>query len=228
MQDFILNDVRLRMPDDLANGPIGERLRAGKYEEGEAAAARAFVRPGMRVLEIGTGLGYVSSICAQIAGAENVTCYEANPRMIDIARTNLDLNGHNATRVVHRAVVGQAFAGPEIEFCAGKHFWGSAIAQYAGKQGRRIQVPAVAISKAVNDAQPSLVMMDVEGAELDYMSYVWPEFVKTIVMEVHPKKYGITGVSRIEAALQGQGFDVDAQEFAGGVVGFVRKAARVI
>ncbi|MCH2251228.1 MAG: FkbM family methyltransferase, partial [Cognatishimia sp.] len=77
MKPFELNGISIALPADMQDGPIAARLKEGRYETAEAHAARLLIKPGMRVVEIGAGLGYVSAICASKAGAENVVSFEA-------------------------------------------------------------------------------------------------------------------------------------------------------
>src|SRR5580704_16528201 len=50
----------------------------GKYEQGEIEIIKNTLQPADIVLELGTGLGFVSAYCAKIVGSENVFTYEAN------------------------------------------------------------------------------------------------------------------------------------------------------
>lgn len=222
MAHIKLGGVLIELPEFLQNGPIAERLETGNYERTEAALARKHLKPGMRVIEIGAGLGYVSSLCAEIAGAENVTCFEANPQMVEVARQTLDLNGHHATAVEFAAVVGTSIENTDVDFVAGKHFWGSALADFSGPHGRRIKVPAVPLQDVLDAARPVVVIMDVEGAELDYMNVTWPACVKTVIMELHPKKYGPAGKQAIFETMQAAGFVRDQEGSSALVVCFKR------
>ena len=51
------------------------------------------VRPGMRVLEIGTGTGYNAALLAYRLGAEKVTSVEIDPTLAKLARTRLHAAG---------------------------------------------------------------------------------------------------------------------------------------
>jgi protein-L-isoaspartate(D-aspartate) O-methyltransferase len=57
------------------------------------------VHPGMRVLEIGTGTGWNAALLAELAGPENVTTVEIDPRLAEQATSHLDSAGYTV-RVV--------------------------------------------------------------------------------------------------------------------------------
>ena len=72
---------------------VRSALFKGTYEDNERRLVRGLLKPGDRVLEIGTGIGLVSLVCAKICGAGNVLSYEANPQLERIIRKNYELNG---------------------------------------------------------------------------------------------------------------------------------------
>lgn len=81
-------------------GPDGQRyflaLNENVYRPSDdtfllARAVQEHVKPGMRFLEVGCGAGLVSLVAAH-AGA-HVTCTDANPRAVALARHNARENG---------------------------------------------------------------------------------------------------------------------------------------
>jgi len=61
------------------------------------------VRPGMRILEIGTGTGYNAALLAELCGdASRVVSIECQKRVADKARRFLHEEGYGAIRVIHR------------------------------------------------------------------------------------------------------------------------------
>jgi protein-L-isoaspartate(D-aspartate) O-methyltransferase len=67
------------------------------------------LRPGMRVLEIGTGSGYNAALLAELVGPEGlVTSVEIDPTLAEQSRARLEASGYGAVNVVaadgHRGV----------------------------------------------------------------------------------------------------------------------------
>jgi type II protein arginine methyltransferase len=75
-----------------------DNARSAAYD----AAIRRAVRPGMRVLEIGTGTGLFAMMAARAGAADVVTC-ESDPRVADVARDVISRNGYSdRIRVIAR------------------------------------------------------------------------------------------------------------------------------
>lgn len=68
---------------------VADATRNAVYDK----AARALIKPGMTVLEIGTGTGILSMMAAR-AGADHVYTVEINPCLAHIARTCIAQNGY--------------------------------------------------------------------------------------------------------------------------------------
>lgn len=75
-------------------------------------AVEAAVRPGDRVLELGTGTG-ILSLAAARAGAEAVDAYELSDSTAAMARRNIAANGYASTiQVIEDDVTACTFSGP--------------------------------------------------------------------------------------------------------------------
>ena len=105
MADYEVDGIKLSVPGKLLNDRIAGKLVSGGYEAHEARAVQMRVKPGQRVLELGAGLGYVSSVCARLTGPQNVTSVEANPVMVPVVQDNLDRNGYGAVTVLHLSLI---------------------------------------------------------------------------------------------------------------------------
>jgi protein-L-isoaspartate(D-aspartate) O-methyltransferase len=58
------------------------------------------VRCGMRVLEVGTGTGYMTALLCELAGQGNVISIERDPKLAKLARRNLKRTGYEVEVVV--------------------------------------------------------------------------------------------------------------------------------
>ena len=69
------------IPDDpsVITPPIREAMLDGRFETEEASQIPAIVRPGDRVLEIGAGIGFISTLLARERRVARVIAVEANP-----------------------------------------------------------------------------------------------------------------------------------------------------
>ncbi|MFY0596336.1 MAG: FkbM family methyltransferase [Cognatishimia sp.] len=222
MSIYTLNDIELELPDWLEDTPIARKIAKGEYEGAESHAARMRIKPGMPVLEIGAGLGYVSSICGKIAGPENVVSVEANPRMLDPLMANLRRNSCDGLRVMHGAVVGNGHHDDEVNFRAGNLFWGGATLPKGASREDMISVPALRIRPLLRAIRPRFVMLDVEGAEADLFKKPWPPFVKFVVMELHPKKYDKAVIKEIVDCMSASGLTYDPLTSHARTLGFMR------
>jgi FkbM family methyltransferase len=183
---------------------VSRQVRSGifkeTYEEPERILIREGLRPGDRVLEIGGGVGFVSLLCARIVGADNVLTYEANPAMHKVIRANYALNGLEP-RLRGRALTAH---GGDVTFFVNDNIISSSVYQREG--GRAVTVPSDAIDAALAEWRPTVLVMDVEGAEVDILAASALPGLKRIVLELHPHVVGPEAVARLRAHLSGLGF----------------------
>ncbi|MDF1856915.1 FkbM family methyltransferase [Pseudooceanicola sp.] len=222
MPDFELNGVKLSLPEALAAPKILRKLKSGQYEGFEARAAGLRVRKGFRVLELGGGMGYVGSICANITGGENLVTVEANPDMIPVIRANFDQNGHQAATLLHGAVTGNAAEGETLEFRRGPAFWGASIAEDGTGKGDIVEVPLLRIGELLKAHRPNVVIMDIEGAEQHLFDAPWPRHVRFVMMEIHPARYPASVIRDIFDCMSASNMAYDPRASSGGVVSFRR------
>ncbi|SEO95034.1 methyltransferase, FkbM family [Salinihabitans flavidus] len=222
MRQYTLNDVRLELPEWLQESAIADRLSRGAYEVHEARAVMQRVRAGMPVLELGAGLGYVTALCARLAGPENVVSVEANPKMIDVVRHNLSLNGADAVTLIHGAVSEGDLQSETLAFNAGALFWGGSILMSDTAREGAEEVPALRLGDLLMLHRPRFVIMDIEGAERFLFDRSWPPFVRFVVLELHPKRYPDSVVKKIVDCMSRSGLTYDPVTSTGRILGFRR------
>ena len=150
----------------------------------------------MRVLDLGGGLGFVSTVLARGAGAENLVSVEANPALVPVLRANLDRNGQGAAQVLHGAV-GGGDGGGRSRFQIPRGILGASLARPGAPEAEVVEVPSLGILTLLYDHGRNLVMMDVEGAE---------EHLLRPAME---PGIALSGAGTAPAALYGSGHQAD-------------------
>ena len=197
---FEQDGVRLHSgPRDLPRS-VRSLLYKGGYEAAERDLLRRVVRPGSRVLEIGCGIGFVSLLCARLAGAGNVRSYEANPLLEPIIRRNYALNGLEPDLVM-KAVTPD---GSAISFHRDDNILSSSSFD-RGRQTERITVDGEAFADALAAHRADVVVMDVEGAEVALLGEADLFGPRAMVVELHPHIVPQAGIDAMVAHVERQG-----------------------
>ncbi|MEM7212379.1 MAG: hypothetical protein AAF479_10885, partial [Pseudomonadota bacterium] len=84
-QRFVVQGVKLDVPAEYAGlKRVINALRNGHYEKHEALALQYNLEPEDRLLDLGSGLGFVACKASQTIPAANITCVEANPSLLPV------------------------------------------------------------------------------------------------------------------------------------------------
>ena len=217
VRQFEINGVSLSLPEGLATPEIAEKLTDGSYEADEARAADRCVRPGFRVLELGAGVGYVSTLCAQRAGPEHVLSVEANPTLLPVIEGNLAANNMSGVTVLHGAATGAVEEGATATFHISAGYTGSSL---TARGGTPVEVPLIPIYDLIRSHRPHVVLMDVEGAEADMFNRLWKCPLRFCVMELHPRKYHPRVIKKIVDFMSAMDMTYDPVTSRGKILGF--------
>ncbi|WP_104018908.1 FkbM family methyltransferase [Roseovarius nitratireducens] len=226
MAEFEIEGLRLEVPDSHLNDRIAAKLASGGYEGHEARAALMRLRAGQRVLELGSGIGYIACLCARVAGAQNVTTVEANPDLLPVIAGNLARNGVDAVTVLHGAVGGMDGGAAPLAFDAARSFWAGHIADETSAAERLVEVPHLGLRDLMARVRPGLVIMDIEGAEAHLFDAPWPAHVRGVMMELHPGRYPDTVIQRIVDCMSASGLTYDPGPSRGRILCFRRVRGR--
>lgn len=205
MPRFIVNGIALNIPGRHLTPPLREALETGRYEQSEAAALERHLRDGDRFLDLGAGAGYLVALAALRLGVEAVAGVEGDPEMAEVARRTVNrATGADAT-VEAGAVVPSGFSGSEVDFIRRGGFWASSlpVADEAGQA--RLTVAALPLEELLARHRPSVLCVDIEGGEAELFDYPLPTHVRLVILELHPKRYGASGVRRIFDGLSASG-----------------------
>jgi len=144
----------------------------GVYELPMQEAIAASLREGDVFYDIGANIGFFSLIAARcVRAAGRVYAFEPVPANADAIRKSSTLNGMNMIDVFAEAVGAESGCG---ELLLARHIGGAALASAGAPPDLRgrIKVDVVAIDHVVarrGMRPPTLVKIDVEGAEMDVL-----------------------------------------------------------
>jgi FkbM family methyltransferase len=183
---------------------VERALSRGGYERQELQLIGTLLTPGDVVLEVGAGLGLVSTYCAQRVGSSRVFAFEADPDLEPCIRETYDLNGVEPT--LDMCSVG-AQAG-RVTIYRDKHLVSSSVGRRRAGT-RPVEVPGKALNYVVQRFRPTLLIIDAEGAERELFDGAELPTVTKIVLELHDRVIGTQGTDRVRATLTQLGFRED-------------------
>ncbi len=187
--------IRVPVSADVMPIPVLVALDLDSYEEPELEAASALMQPGDRMLELGTGLGIVSSVLGKQFPDCQIVSYEANPVLIPHIHALHQANGITNVAVHNRLLE----PNPQVEsrpFHIHSYFTEGSIKQTA-QSLKAIEVPVEDLNTVIKKFDPTIVMCDVEGAEELVIPQADLENVRALVLEFHPKLLSRTAVKSI-------------------------------
>lgn len=218
----ILISRGLRFPKDgkVVRGQIRGSLRKGTYEAKEAQAVLRVVSKDDRVLELGGGIGFMSTWIAKHRKIASVDVFEANPHLVPFIEQVHALNGIKNAKV-HNAILGDAPG--QAEFYIRKKLIASSLNRDAvGGITQTVTVPVRAASQAIKDIAPTVLICDIEGAEQDLLPMMDLTGLRAAVIETHPQWIGPEGMNTVFRAFMDAGLAYWARGSVGKVVCFRR------
>lgn len=210
------------IPDDPAviTPAIEVAIRSGRFECDEAHQIPQIVRPGDNVLEIGSGIGFISTLLAREPRVSRVCAVEANPYLIDYMTR---LHGQNRVRKVKRlntVLTNEPVASKT--FYIRRDFWMGSLMPGPNPYVATTEVPTANLDALLRDEQINLIVCDVEGSECSLFKDADLSGVDRIFLELHDHITGMSGVARLFSTLAVQGFVYDPRHSTGSVVLFQR------
>ena len=199
-----LDDILIRLSPDMGTAPV-KHILAGRYESPERRILESCLEKGDRVLELGTGIGYLSALCARRIGSDRVFTFEANPQLRSRITETYALNK----------------VAPHAEFCmlgeqsgytsfyVSNEFWSSStLTQH--RDAHQITIPVKAFNDVLAKYKPNLLIIDIEGGEADLIRFMRLDGITKICIELHPDEIGKDAEQRVREFFVQQGFREDA------------------
>ncbi len=183
---------------------VREAMFNGGYEAAELRTIEATLSADDLVLEIGTGIGLISTYCAKRIGSDRVFTFEANPALEPYIRGVYARNG--VSPALQICILGQGDG--EETFYVHSDFWSSSVYQRSANS-RRVSIPRKDLNQAIAQLRPTLLIMDIEGGESDLFKFINLDGIRKISIELHTSIIGKARVDEILALLAQRGFEID-------------------
>lgn len=143
----------------------------GDWEPWITRALRELLRPGMKCVDLGANFGWYSLLMAQQAGATGfVLCADANPRMVELCRRSLSINGFaEMSQVRHLAI--SSVSGTLTFHAPDMYMGGASLSDVSGVAGtlgdtvRSFEVHAISLDEFTSGHAVDFIKIDCEGAE---------------------------------------------------------------
>lgn len=206
-RDPFLHSRGMRIPKDaqITKGRMRGALKGNSYERRECAAALRMVRKDDIVLELGGGIGYLSTLIAIKRNVRAIHVYEANPSLTPYIRALHVANGvKNAT--VYNALLGAGSGGP-VQFYVRRNLLASSMDSGPDK-GDIIATEMIEqrdINAVLADLRPTVLICDIEGAEAQLLPAADLSCLRVAIVELHPQWIGQRGVQAVFDAMHRAG-----------------------
>lgn len=222
----------------LVHPAIEAGLVEGWYEYEETRTSESVITQGDRVLELGGGLGALATHVWRTCRPSTYDVFEANPRIVPLLEETLKRNAASGVRV-HSALLTddpRLLREGSAEFFCHDEFWAGSTHRPENSTGA-ISVSTVSFTEFLRKIRPTVIISDIEGGELELFGKVLkPSFlqrllrtgpfdsVRHVIMEMHPKVIGQSGVEAVHRSFKDAGF-IENPEYNGIIVTFSRMTA---
>lgn len=216
-----IEGVRIPYDPSIITSKIKRSIEKGRYEKDEVMGTPKFIKSDDRVIELGAGIGFISSFIATSLGVENVMCIEADPNLCKFIRKVHKENGITTADVRNVVALNDAGSVGKIDFYIREPFWSSSLdgdEEYV----KSVEVPAVHLSSLIKEFNANTLIVDIEGGERDLFSPLDLAGIDKVFLEIHTRKIKRIGIKMCFDALSECGFAYDQQVSRGGSVLFRR------
>lgn len=194
-------------PSPFLNESRIERLNAGRYEGQEILGVLSTVSETDRVLELGAGIGVVGAVAAHNRKPQRVLSFEANPALIGTINNLYSMNGlTDRISVVNEVLLSAPDRPDEISFHVQNSYLGSSLVAKSNRVSREVKVKTRDFEEVRRRFSPTILVMDIEGGELELLRHANLDGIRAIVIEFHPDAYGVGGMRECKNILRDQGF----------------------
>ena len=168
----------------LISPAVLKEIASGHYEGDEILCALVNIEPHDVVLELGAGIGALSSVVLSRKEAAGWVCVEANPDLLHLIRKNHKLNNITGVDIISGALgnnPGQATR----DFYVMEDFWDSSLLRPERFVGIK-EVPIRGFGEVLAEYRPTFIICDIEGGEYElFAGEVNLASVRKVCLEIH-------------------------------------------
>lgn len=175
----------------------------GAYEHSEITIIKHTLEREDVVLELGTGMGFISAYCAMQIGNEKIHTFEANSSLKEIIETLYKKN--KVHPFVTFSMLGEK-PGTKIFYRNTKSFLASSTEKTKEKKQTVTVIPVLDLNEIIRNIRPTYLMMDIEGGEYDIFNSIDFQSIRKIQFELHPLVLGSEKVNAIFNQLRNNNF----------------------
>jgi len=206
-------------------------LRNGIYEEEERQFVERMLRSSDRVLEIGTGIGAVTLLAADCTSPEQVRSFDGNPYIIDDARRNFLFNHFGGIIATPGVLKNRNNMKPferAAKFTVLRDFWSSRLGRPKSIAGsfEVVDVPIFCLETEIAAHKANVLIIDIEGGEVDLLRDADLSPIRLIIMETHYWAAVAEATDSMITELIYQGFRINLELTRWGVVVLHREVGK--
>jgi len=195
-----LDGIHVRLHEDLSPRQA-QRLISGAHTRPERKLMLEHMEHNDILMELGGGIGVVSTAVAKIIGSERVFSYEANPYLEHLVQDTYSLNDIFPTMFI--CLLGEK-TGVQT-FHISQNFSQSSTLKL-GSSAQAIEVEVKPFNEEIARIKPTFLVVDIEGGEQDLFQYADIRSVNKLMLELHPHSIGFSGCNRLRKMLRSAGF----------------------
>ena len=197
---------------------IRNAIETNSFEAEEAREIPAIVREGDNVLEIGAGIGFISTLLSRQPEVSRVYAIEANPALLPFMA---DLHAINDVHKVERlncVLTNEDIT--EMTFYQRPDFWMGSLLEGPNPYSSTVTVPTANLDAFLKEHEINLIVCDIEGAETMIFEGAELADVDRIYVELHDHVTGLRGVGKLFRTLAEKGFEYDPRHSCRSVILF--------
>lgn len=197
----------MKFPKDghFITGQLRAALRENRYEAKEAQCVLKLVRDEDTVIELGAGIGFMSTLVATKRKIKAVHAFEANPALIPYIRSVHEANELENTHVTN------ALLGPRkgsADFYVRQNLLSSSMEPLEGdtdENTQKVKVDVLNARQTFKSFDANILIADIEGAEAALLPQLDLTGLRGAMVELHPQYIGPEGVNAVFKAMMDAG-----------------------